>query len=168
MTSEEMTTGSINGSESDRRWAAAKSRWWNSTGGGSSLRALSAVASSNTKGIGAIKSGDGGAKFRQEWPDLDEENWKWMKENNVDLATGMIPQRTSSSSSTTAASSCVGGASQLHRRPANSTAPLVAAVEGGQAARDAGQSWVGRNKGLTVLFVMIAYVLISRVLRQDS
>ncbi|KAI9854133.1 MAG: Ubiquitin-conjugating enzyme E2 6 [Vezdaea acicularis] len=48
MTSEEMTTGSVSATSEERKWAAQKSRSWNSTN----------------------------AKFRAEWPELDEENKK--------------------------------------------------------------------------------------------
>jgi len=94
MTSEEMTTGSVRASESERKLFARRTRWWNSTGGGSkaipsSVAGGAAPQSSNTRGIGAIKAGDGGAKFRNEWADVDEENCKWMKENSIDLATGL-------------------------------------------------------------------------------
>lgn len=95
MTGEETTTGSIRATDAERRLFAARTRWWNSTGGGSSARTIPGVSSSNTKGIGAIKAGDGGAKFRQEWPEVDEENWKWMKENRIDPAIGRkIPEHT--------------------------------------------------------------------------
>src|SRR5437016_10556634 len=65
MTSEEMTTGSVSASPAERRYFAARSRWWNSTGGGSSENKKAGVIAS-TKGIGAIKAGDGGVKFRAE------------------------------------------------------------------------------------------------------
>ncbi|ETS73009.1 hypothetical protein PFICI_15184 [Pestalotiopsis fici W106-1] len=79
MTSEEMTTGSISGTERERKYLARRSRWWNSTGGGSQHKAAQK---------GNIKAGDGGAKFRAEWPDVDKENKTWMAENKIDPATG--------------------------------------------------------------------------------
>ncbi|CAI4211707.1 unnamed protein product [Parascedosporium putredinis] len=86
MTSEEMTTGSISGTEAERKLLAAKSRWWNSTGGGSHLKANPALK-------GNVKAGDGGAKFRAEWSEVDKENGEWMKKNNVDQSTGrVVPQ----------------------------------------------------------------------------
>lgn len=79
MTSEEMTTGSVSGSERERKFLARRSRWWNSTGGGSQAKpALK----------GNVKAGDGGAKFRQEWPEVDKENRAWMAENKIDPLTG--------------------------------------------------------------------------------
>ncbi|KFZ18203.1 hypothetical protein V502_04229 [Pseudogymnoascus sp. VKM F-4520 (FW-2644)] len=62
MTSEEMTTGSVAATEAERKWTTARTRWWNSTGGGSSTRLLPGMPV--PKGNGAIKAGDGGAKFR--------------------------------------------------------------------------------------------------------
>ncbi|CAK7267735.1 Ubiquitin-conjugating enzyme E2 6 [Sporothrix epigloea] len=80
MTSEEITTGSIRATDADRRFFASHSRWWNSTGGGSHGKANAERAQ--------ISIGDGGANFRSEWPELDAENWAWMKQHGVDTATG--------------------------------------------------------------------------------
>ncbi|CAK7212209.1 Ubiquitin-conjugating enzyme E2 6 [Sporothrix curviconia] len=82
MTSEEMTTGSVRATPAERRFYAARSRWWNSTGGGSYGKANVERAQ--------IKVGDGGANFRAEWAELDAANWAWMKEQGVDTATGQI------------------------------------------------------------------------------
>ena len=51
MTSDEMTTGSVSASEAERKYHAARSRWWNSTGGGSQGKGGQK---------GNIKAGDGG------------------------------------------------------------------------------------------------------------
>jgi len=155
MTSEEMTTGSVSATEAERKWAAARTRWWNSTGGGSSNRVIPGV--SGQKGNGAIKAGDGGAKFRAEWPDLDKENWKWMEENKINPATGdRIPEPGSPT--------CSPQAAALGRRPSGSAATLGATIQNGQAARDAGQSWLRRNKLLVAGAVIFTYVLIARIL----
>ena len=90
VTSEEMTTGSVGASEAERKWAAGRTRWWNSTGGGS-------FKDGKTVQKGNVKAGDGGAKFRAEWPEMDKENWKWMKENRIDPATGNVMQEPGSS-----------------------------------------------------------------------
>jgi ubiquitin-conjugating enzyme E2 J2 len=160
MTSEEMTTGSVAGTEAERKYLAGRSRWWNSTGGGSSTRLLPGM-SNGQKGNGAIKAGDGGAKFRAEWPELDKENWKWMEENKINPATGeSIPDPS--------APACSPQAAALGRRPSGSTAALGAAVHGGQAARDAGQSWLRRNKLLVAGAVIFTYVLIARLLGEST
>lgn len=160
MTSEEMTTGSVGATEAERKWAAGRTRWWNSTGGGSSSRAIPGI-SSGQKGNGAIKAGDGGAKFRAEWPELDKENWKWMEDNKINPATGeRIPEPGSSI--------CSPQAAALGRRPSGSAATLGAAVQGGQAARDAGQSWLRRNKMLVAGGVIFTYVLIARLLGEGT
>ena len=159
MTSDEMTTGSVHASETERKWAAARTRWWNSTGGGTSSKAVPGNNAS-TKGIGAIKAGDSGVKFRAEWPELDGENWKWMRENRVDSATGyMAPDPDAIISST-----CLPEAAALSRRPGGSAAGLGAVVEGGQAARNAGQSWVRRNKFTVGALIVVVYVLLARLL----
>ncbi|KAJ6439720.1 Major facilitator superfamily transporter [Purpureocillium lavendulum] len=74
MTSDEMTTGSVSTSAAERRYLASKSRWWNSTGGGSHVK--------NPAQKGNVKAGDGGAKFRAEWPEVDAENWEWIKKSS--------------------------------------------------------------------------------------
>lgn len=163
MTSEEMTTGSVHATEAERRWAAARTRWCNSTGGGTSSKAVPGV-NATTKGIGAIKAGDGGVKFKAEWPELDEENQKWMEENRVDPKTGLAAPDPNMPVS----NSCSPEAAALRRRLGGSAASFGAVVEGGQAARDAGQSWIRRNKLLVGGLLVIGYVLLARLLGESS
>lgn len=150
MTSEEMTTGSIAGSRAERTYLAQRSRWWNSTGGGSH-------ASGKAAAKGNVKAGDGGAKFRAEWTDLDKENWEWMKENNIDSATGQK----------------IGGDKESSCGPQLS----IAGSSGHQAQavrdavvqqRDAGTGWVYRHKVLIAGSVIFLYVLVARMLSGDS
>lgn len=147
MTSDEMTTGSIHGTEAERKFLARQTRWWNSTGGGSQGK-LAAGINASTKGIGAVKLGDGGVKFKAEWPELDEENQKWMKDNQIDLATGKPPLN------------CSPDAAALGKRPGVSGARLGEV----QAARDAGQSWLRRNRWILGGVLIFGYVLIARLL----
>ncbi|KAI9820199.1 MAG: Ubiquitin-conjugating enzyme E2 6 [Pycnora praestabilis] len=162
MTSDEMTTGSVSASDQERKWAAGRTRWWNSSGGGTSTRNTSGVSTSNTKGIGAVKAGDGGIKFRAEWPELDEENWKWMKEHKIDSATGNIVQDADTTHT------CSPEAAALRRRPAGSAAGLGAVVEGGQAAREVGQSWLRRHRVMVGAVVVFGYVLVARLLGEGT
>ncbi|CAL3968925.1 hypothetical protein PZA11_004878 [Diplocarpon coronariae] len=150
MTSEEMTTGSVGASEQERRWAAGRSRWWNSTGGGSHKD----ITGKGGQQKGNIKAGDGGAKFRAEWEDLDRENWNWMREKGVDLATGMLPKDEGAS--------CAPGVGL--RRPSGSQAVVGAVVEGGRAVGEEGRGWVRRNKLLVIGGLVFLYVLIARLL----
>ena len=162
MTSDEMTTGSVHATDAERRWAAGRTRWWNSTGGGTSSRAVPGVIAT-TKGVGAVKAGDGGVKFRAEWAELDEENWKWMKANRIDPATGTaLPDP-----SAPASSSCSPETAALRRRLGGSATGLGAVVEGGQAARNAGQSWIRRNKYMVGGLIVIGYVLLARLLGEN-
>ena len=164
MTSDEMTTGSVSGTDAQRKEFAARTRWWNSTGGGSTNRTLNGQAqapSSNSRGFGAIKAGDGGKRFREQWPEVDEENWKWMEEHKIDPQTGRAvapmvqePQQAACSPETAA----------LRRRANGSNAGIGAVVEGGQAARDAGRGWLGRNWGKVTLAALFAYVVAARLL----
>ena len=165
MTSEEMTTGSVSATEQERKWTAARSRWWNSTGGGSNVRnATGSGPGSNAKGVGNVKAGDGGAKFRSEWPELDAENVRWMAERRVNPSNGSFASEPGKGAS----SACSPEAAALRRRPVGSAAGLGAVVEGGQVARDVGQSWIRRHKILVGAVVLFGYVLIARLLGETG
>jgi hypothetical protein len=110
------------------------------------------------KGINNVKAGDGGLKFRTEWPELDEENWKWMKDNRIDTTTGqLIPDPNA------AATKCSPETNALRRRPNGSAPGIGAVVEGGQVAREAGQSWVLRNGLWIGLAIVFGYALVTRL-----
>ena len=161
MTSEEMTTGSVSASDAERRILAARTRWWNSTGGGSTKRTIAGqqAQSSNSRGFGAIKAGDGGKRFREQWPEVDEENWKSMEEQKIDPQTGrsLVPQQPSCSPETAA----------LRRRAGGSTA-LGAVVDGGREVGAAGQGFIRRNAWFIAIAVLFAYVLMARLLSEQS
>lgn len=158
MTSEEITTGSIRTSEPERKVFAARSRWWNSTGGGTSSRAVPGVQS---RGVGAIKAGDGGARFRKEWPDVDKENWEYLTKRRIDPATGnVVPE--------VAQGSCTPAADALRRRTSTGSSGAGVVVEGAQVARQAGQGWLGRNKWYLGMAVFFVYVMLARVLGEGS
>ncbi|PLB36980.1 cytochrome c/c1 heme lyase-domain-containing protein [Aspergillus candidus] len=161
MTSEEMTTGSVGASEAERRVLAARSRWWNSTGGGSHVSSTPGVTPT-AKGINNVKAGDGGVKFRTEWPELDQDNWKWMRENRIDTNTGqLIPDPN-------AAAQCSPETTAFRRRPNGSAPKIGAVVGGGHVAREAGQGWMQRNKVWIGVAVMFGYALLSRLLHLIS
>ena len=159
MTSDEMTTGSVHATDAERRWLARQTKWWNATGGGTAGRTAPGVNPS-AKGIGAVKAGDGGVKFRAEWPELDEENWKWIAANKIDPVTGHVMVDANG----VGGGACSPETSALTRRPGGSAATLGAVVGGGQAARVAGQSWIRRNKLLFSGLLVIGYVLLARLL----
>jgi len=178
MTSEEMTTGSVRASDAERRIFAQRSSWWNSTGGGS-IRPEDLPSDPNANpnnlpvtkatrgGPGSIKPGDGGARFRAEWPELDAENWAFMRKQRVNPVTGaselsVSPAMTASGRM----SSCAGDAAALRRRPGASGAGLGAVVEGGQQAREAGRGWLGRHKWMVGFGVLLAYVVLVRLLNE--
>jgi ubiquitin-conjugating enzyme E2 J2 len=151
MTSEEMTTGSVSGSEAERKYLAARSRWWNSTGGGSHLKP------ENNAGKGNIKAGDGGLKFKSEWPEVDQENWKWLRENKFDTATGNKLVENTGPSCGPQLGIAAGSGHQAH-----------AVVDAVIQQRDAGQGWLFRNKLLLAGTVIFIYVLIARLLGEGS
>lgn len=159
-----MTTGSVHGTDAERKWAAARTRWWNSTGGGSQSKAVKGVNAS-ARGIGAVKQGDGGVKFRSEWPELDAQNVAWMKQNRIDVETGNLLM---DQDSTASASSCSAEVAALRRGPGGSGVGLGAVVGGGQAAREAGQSWVRRHKFAVGALVVIGYVLLARLMGEGN
>ncbi|KAH0058642.1 ubiquitin-protein ligase, partial [Aureobasidium melanogenum] len=164
MTSEEMTTGSLSASEAERIVFAQRSRWWNSTGGGSTNRTIPGIGqqSSNTRGFGAIRAGDGGVKFKEEWPELDEQNWKWMEEHKIDPQTGKTV------APPPIANACSPETNALRKRPVGSHAGLGAVVEGGHVARDAGQSWLRRNRMYVALGLIFGYVVLARALGEPA
>ena len=161
MTSDEMTTGSVHATDAERRWAAARTRWWNSTGGGTHTRPVSGVSSS-TRGIGAVKAGDGGVKFSAEWPDLHRENWGWMKENRIDDVTGQLMPEVGAPEA-----KCSAEVAALRRGPSGSGV-VGAVVGGGQAAKQAGQGWVRRHKLLIGGLLLVGYVLLARLLGEGD
>lgn len=146
MTSNEITTGSISASTDERKMLAARSRWWNSTGGGSH-------DSTRVAQKGNIKAGDGGKKFRAEWPEEDAENWKWIRENSIDVATGQRPAA--------AGSSC---GPQLVGGIGGSSNQAQAVVDAVVQQREAGRGWVSNHKLLVLGGAIFIYVLIARLL----
>lgn len=158
MTSEEMTTGSLSASDAERRAFSARTRWWNSTGGGSTSRTIAGqqTQNSNSRGFGAIKAGDGGKKFKEQWPDLDEENWRWMEQHKIDPQTGssVAPQPPACSPETAA----------LRRGVSGSVAGLGAMMEGGREVGAAGQGFLRRNAWYVAIGALFAYVLLARLL----
>ncbi|KAK1811208.1 Ubiquitin-conjugating enzyme E2 6 [Friedmanniomyces endolithicus] len=145
MTSEEMTTGIRGGGSTSRTLASGEAEQ---------------VQSSNTRGFGAIKAGDGGKRFREQWAEVDEENWKWMEERRVDPQTGkgLAPVQQEQQSA------CSPETAALRMRATGSNAGLGAVVEGGQAATEAGRGWLGRNWGKVVMATLFAYVIAARLL----
>jgi len=150
MTSEEMTTGSVSNTAADRRVYAARSRWWNSTGGGSYRK-------DNNAGRNNVRAGDGGAKFRAEWPELDKENFKWMEKNNVDIETGKVL-----GGGQVAAASC--GPPLAMGGTAASGGQTQAVVDAVVQRRDAGQGFIARNKLYLAGVAIFLYVLVARLL----
>ncbi|KAL1881473.1 hypothetical protein VTK73DRAFT_3535 [Phialemonium thermophilum] len=155
MTSEEMTTGSVSATEAERKYHAARSRWWNSTGGGSHVKATSGQQKGN------VKAGDGGAKFRAEWPELDKENWEWMNQHNIDPATGN-PRTVPGGASGAGAASC--GPQLGLAATTGSGHQAQAVVDAVVQQRNAGRGWLFRNKLVLAGAAIFIYVLIARLL----
>lgn len=161
MTSEEMTTGSVKATDAERKHFASRTRWWNSTGGGSTKRTLEGQASVesraqqnvNRTGFGAIKAGDGGQRFKEQWPEIDEENWKWIESERIDPQTGQ-----SLASHPNLTPEEVAAATKRAEE-------LVAHNERRRETAEAeGQSWIAKNKWYIVAAALFAYVLAARAL----
>lgn len=162
MNSEEMTAGSIGGTVAERKWHAARSRWWNSTGGGSASKPVPGVHAT-ARGIGNIKAGDGGVKFRTEWPEEDQENWEWIKQHRIDPVTGrMLPDEEGETTR------CSPETQALRRILGGSATGVGAVVQGGQAARNAGQGWMWRNKMWIVAGCFVVYFMLARVFGEED
>jgi len=152
MTSEEMTTGSVSATEQERKRFAQLSRWSNSTGKGT-------WNNGKTAQKGNIKAGDGGAKFKEEWPELDTENWLIMKEGRIDPKTGFaIPEPG-------AAAACAPGMGLT--RPSGSQAIAGTVRDGGAVVVGEG-SWLRRNKFMVAGAIIFIYVAIARMLGEGS
>jgi ubiquitin-conjugating enzyme E2 J2 len=167
MTSTDITTGSIKGTDAERKWYAARSRWWNSTGGGSASNPSQVQGHTASKGVGNIKAGDGGVKFRSEWPELDEENWKWIKDNEIDPKTGKIQIQPSDTTDEISTQECSPEAAAL-RRTLGSNAAVGTVAQAGQAARNAGQGWVRRNKIWIAVGALFTFSILARIFGADG
>ncbi|KAL5606458.1 hypothetical protein BROUX41_002869 [Berkeleyomyces rouxiae] len=159
MTGDENTTGSVTSTNLQKRQYADRTRWWNSTGGGS-------VANAAAKGN--VKAGDGGAKFREQWPELHKENLKWMEENNIDPLTG--------NSTTSNAASGPSGSSTFCAPPLSITGATGSGNGSGRAnqaqavvdavvqQRDSRTGWASNNRLLLFGTFVFFYVLLARLL----
>lgn len=166
-----MTTGSLSGcSESERRWYAARSRWWNSTGGGSGTRPTAGVnASAKGAGVGAVKAGDGGVKFRAEWEAVDRENWAWMERERVDATTGQVVRRPKEEDG--GEEKCSPEAMALLKGPHGAGSVDVVGGVVGQAVRGQGGGvvgWMGRHKLLVGFVAVVSFVLMQRLVSGES
>lgn len=176
-----MTTGSLAASESERKWFAARSRWWNSTGGGSAVITTTSSAtaggtrrgggggggkgvSASTKGIGAVKAGDGGVKFRAEWEELDKENWEWMQKMRIDPRSGELLPREEAEKESEERGECSREVRALRLGP-KGTSGLGSKVREGQQV---GRGWVSRNNWKIGLGLVFAWVLVNRLFGERS
>lgn len=103
-----------------------------------------------------MKAGDGGVKFRAEWPELDAENWEWMGKNRVDAATGQVLPDAEGGAER---ANCSPEMAALRRGP-GATAPGLG--DASRAAREAGRGWISRHKVLVVAMVLIGWALAMR------
>lgn len=117
------------------------------------------MKSSNSRGFGAIKAGDGGKRFKEQWPEIDEENWKWMRDEKIDPQTGK--------NSISVIKEADDG---LVRR--TMTEAQSAALRGGNVARQAAtavpESFMARNKYYLVGCALFAYVIAARLLKDQE
>ncbi|KAI7278623.1 ubiquitin-protein ligase [Hortaea werneckii] len=165
MTSEEMTTGSVSAPDFKRKQLAGRTRWYNSTGGGTTTRKLGESASQHaakpvqqqSSNKWSMTGRDGGAKFREEWPEEDEENWKWMEENQIDPKTGDSLK-----------AAAVQDAQEQQSGVTESAQKAAPASGAGQkqahTAQVADQGWLGKNWGKVAIAAVFIYVLAARMM----
>lgn len=156
MTGDEMTTGSVHESDESRRAHAARSRWWNSTGNGTATSLSTSApqsAAQPAKRIGmdtvqAIQQGDGGERFRREFPDIHTENLKFIAKasQRPKLAAGSSP------------------AGVRRRTGPGAVAGAGAGEKSGETELSVRQSWVSQHKYLVGVVVFVGYVLATRIL----
>jgi len=175
MTGEEMTTGSISATEQERRILAARSRWWNSTGGGSGvLDPVSGIVVPNRApgaGIatggsrGGVGNGDLGRKFRDEWKDVDAENWRWLKAKGFNLASGLIspPPSASARPPTSSGAAGIDTEGARRRQRSGSIGNTGTAGAAGVVVRRGGGWFEGHRVFVGIVF-LIAWALLARSL----
>lgn len=165
MTSEEMTTGSISASEQERKVLAARTKWWNCTGGGSGVLdpvtgQVVPTAGSGPTGRG-VGWGDMGKRFRSEWPDVDRENWRWVYEKRINPATGIVMPAAAPAHGTAAGRvGALEGSARRRQGTGTGSKPTTTAAE---VVVKRGESWVRRHKVLVGAIVLLVYVFVVRV-----
>lgn len=105
-------------------------------------------------GFGAIKAGDGGKRFREEWLEVDEENWKWMAEEGIDPQTG---KRGVSA----------GAEEKVEGLEAEQNGQKKSGL-GARAVQQVEQSWFARNKMYIVGGVIFAYIAAARLMKENQ
>ena len=193
MTSEEMTTGSISIGENERKVLAARSRWWNSTGGGTcsdrgygdlddaggGWKSYVGTPGRVTGGASnVVKTGDGGERFRQEFPEVDVENWRWMRERRFNLQTGIAlsPEGSSGAQMNAEGASQAPSIQQQQNQGQDATGvrrrQVISAATGAGSSGAAGtagavvkggESWLRRHKFLCAVVLLCGYVLLARL-----
>jgi ubiquitin-conjugating enzyme E2 J2 len=146
MTSEEMTTGSVAASEAERVALAARSRWWNSTGGGTA-----SLEPGSGRRSGALH--DRGEKFRREWPEEHQQNCEWMKKRGIEPSTGCVVPKQEPPATASAMASTSGLSLRGVRSVGSGTSGAVVLK---------GESWVRRHRFFVCFAVVVGYVLLAR------
>lgn len=108
-------------------------------------------------GKNQVKAGDGGAKFKAEWPEIDLENWAWIREHKVDPATGNRAVENNGASCGPQLGIAAGSGHQAH-----------AVVDAVIQQREAGQGWLFKNKLFLAGAAIFIYVLIARLVGEGS
>ena len=207
MTSEEMTTGSISAGENERKALAARSRWWNSTGSGTCtdrtyndldddsadwkpyIDAKGGQGKITGGPSNVIKTGDGGERFRLEFPEVDLENWRWMRARKVNVKTGiaLLPEPLATDAVTAVSKGSITHRQQQSQQPQQQQnhQPIQPQIEGNAVRRrhgiagsgptastatgtagavvKGGESWLRRHKLLCAMVLLCGYVLLARL-----
>ena len=97
-------------------------------------------------------------KFRSEFPEEDAENWTWISKHRIDPKTGRILPDPEGEEV-----ECSPETKTLRRILGGSGTGVGAVVHGGQAARDAGQGWLSKNRLWTLAGVLLIYFMLARI-----
>lgn len=130
----------------------------------------------NTSGSGptgrGVGWGDMGNRFRNEWPEVDRENWDWVHEKRINPATGIVMPAAAAAVaagvSRNANGRGVGGVNDqetsVRRRPVPGAASVPASTAAAGVVVKRGESWARRHKVLVGAIVLLIYVFVVRIL----
>lgn len=115
--------------------------------------------------------GDMGKRFRDEWPDVDAENWKWIQDKRINPVTGIVMplqapggvQGGEGQARRGAAEVNGVGNNPMRRRAAVGAGSVPAGTAAAGAVVKTGETWVRRHKVLVGAIVLLLYVFLARV-----
>lgn len=113
--------------------------------------------------------GDMGKRFRSEWPDVDHENWDWVREKRINAATGIVMPVASAANTAGVVRNPGGrGAGGANGRETSVGKRQTQGTTGGVPTAGVvvkrGESWARRHRVLVGVIVLLVYVFVVRIL----